>query len=127
MAIIKNSHFIAIVIPFLLISTSGSEIPGRISGVMDCFNALYRIRSCSREISEYFAKGSLDLTPSCCGAISVVTRECLLLPDMLTALGYTSDQAYVLRGYCDADRRYESTGGLSPEASPAPTPAYKHK
>ncbi|KAL8047304.1 hypothetical protein ABFX02_08G231800 [Erythranthe guttata] len=70
------------------------------SGPLDCLTALYKIKSCTKEILEYFATGAIDISPPCCEAISVITHKCW--PSFLGTLGFSQDQTYILRGYCDA-------------------------
>ncbi|KAL7144134.1 hypothetical protein ABFS83_08G238300 [Erythranthe nasuta] len=65
-----------------------------------CLTALYKIKSCTKEILEYFATGAIDISPPCCEAISVITHKCW--PSFLGTLGFSQDQTYILRGYCDA-------------------------
>ncbi|KAL2240171.1 egg cell-secreted protein 1.4-like [Sesamum indicum] len=67
---------------------------------LDCLTALYKIRSCSNEIIAYFSNGTIDITPPCCQAITLITHSCW--PAVLSILGYSPDQASILRGYCDA-------------------------
>ncbi|KAK4417357.1 Egg cell-secreted protein 1.4 [Sesamum alatum] len=77
-----------------------NPIPELEGQALDCLTALYKIRSCSNEIIAYFANGTIDITPPCCQAITLITHSCW--PAVLSALGYTPDQANILRGYCDA-------------------------
>ncbi|KAL0378396.1 UNVERIFIED_CONTAM: hypothetical protein Sradi_3145100 [Sesamum radiatum] len=67
---------------------------------LDCLTALYKIRSCYNEIIAYFANGTIDITLPCCQAITLITHSCW--PAVLSARGYSADQASILRGYCDA-------------------------
>ncbi|CAA0839206.1 Egg cell-secreted protein 1.4 [Striga hermonthica] len=106
--------------------TRSPEIEGE---TPDCFAALYKIKSCSNEILNYFATGSIDITRPCCEAITIITHNCW--PTVLGMLGYGPDQIYALRGYCDAvaheERGFEPTSSpfgighvLSPYAQPSP-------
>ncbi|KAH6833759.1 hypothetical protein C2S53_009768 [Perilla frutescens var. hirtella] len=81
---------------------------------LDCWTALYKIRSCSNEIVAYFAVGSIDITPPCCEAIALITHHCW--PAVLGVLGYGPNQTDVLRGYCDATA--SSAVGFGPAPSP---------
>ncbi|KAG8383420.1 hypothetical protein BUALT_Bualt04G0010900 [Buddleja alternifolia] len=83
-------------------------------GALDCWTALYKIRSCSNEIIAYFANGAIDITPPCCEAITLITHQCW--PAVLSTLGYSPDQANILRGYCDASVSYAFSFG--PISSP---------
>ncbi|KAL6576076.1 hypothetical protein OROHE_000547 [Orobanche hederae] len=86
---------------------------------LDCFSALYKIRSCSNEIVDYFSKGSIDISRACCEAITLITHHCW--PAVLDTLGYGTDQISILRGYCDA---VAPDGGiLGPVASPYGQPS----
>ncbi|KAL9156134.1 hypothetical protein ABFS82_09G053000 [Erythranthe guttata] len=106
------------------------------SGPLDCLTALYKIKSCTKEILEYFATGAIDISPPCCEAISVITHKCW--PSFLGTLGFSQDQTYILRGYCDAIAAAAyttmsgsipspvvgpSTGPLEPVSSPVGQPA----
>ncbi|GFY91172.1 cinnamyl alcohol dehydrogenase 9 [Actinidia rufa] len=83
-------------------------------GLVECWNALKEIKSCSNEIVLYFMNGSADIGPACCQAVGLVTHHCW--PAMLTTLGFTPEECNMLRGYCDA----ASSSGPAP--SPAATP-----
>lgn len=88
---------------------TSSELTSRLEpngSVLDCWNALTEIKSCSNEIAIFFKNGTTDIGPECCQAIIVITRNCW--PTILTALGFTADETYVLRGYCDAS--FSSSG-----------------
>ncbi|PIN26895.1 hypothetical protein CDL12_00344 [Handroanthus impetiginosus] len=76
------------------------RIPDLEIHAMDCWTALYKIRSCSNETVAYFSNGAIDITPSCCQAITVITHNCWAA--VLSVLGYGLDQANITRGYCDA-------------------------
>ncbi|KAK4394398.1 Egg cell-secreted protein 1.4 [Sesamum angolense] len=91
------SSFQARELPFPPDHNSTPELQGP---ALDCLIALYKIRSCSNEIIAYFANGTIDITPPCCQAITLITHSCW--PAVLSALGYSPDQASILRGYCDA-------------------------
>ncbi|KAL1536656.1 egg cell-secreted protein 1.2-like [Salvia divinorum] len=99
---------IILIIPHL----ESREYPGpqlEESTGLDCWTALYKIRSCSNEIVAYFASGAIDITPPCCEAIALITHQCW--PAVLGVLGYGQDQADVLRGYCDAIDSYTAVSG----------------
>lgn len=78
---------------------------------LDCWTALYKIRSCSNEIVAYFVDGSIDIDPPCCESIALITHHCW--PAVLGVLGYGPDQTDILRGYCDA---------VASSVGPAPGP-----
>ncbi|KDP35306.1 hypothetical protein JCGZ_09465 [Jatropha curcas] len=81
------------------------------SSLVDCWNALIEIKSCSNEIILFFLNGKTDIGPECCRSIGIITHNCW--PAMLTSLGFTAEEGNVLRGYCDA----------SSFTAPAPAPA----
>nr|XP_043638071.1 egg cell-secreted protein 1.2-like [Erigeron canadensis] len=77
-------------------------------GLIDCWNALLELKSCTNEIILFFLNGDSYLTMDCCRAIRMITFGCW--PSMLTSLGFTSEEADILRGYC---------GGASPMPQPS--------
>ncbi|KAF8046609.1 hypothetical protein N665_3588s0001 [Sinapis alba] len=81
-------------------------------GLMECWNALYELKSCTNEIVLFFLNGETKLGVSCCEAVDVITTNCW--PAMLTSLGFTSEEANVLRGFCHDP----NSNGSSPAASP---------
>ncbi|KAG2240134.1 hypothetical protein HID58_039956 [Brassica napus] len=81
-------------------------------GLMECWNALYELKSCTNEIVLFFLNGETKLGVSCCEAVEVITTSCW--PAMLTSLGFTSEEANVLRGFCHDP----NSSGYSPAASP---------
>ncbi|GMP25460.1 hypothetical protein CsSME_00002318 [Camellia sinensis var. sinensis] len=91
-------------------------------GVVDCWNALTEIKSCSNEIVVYFVNGTTDIGPPCCKAISMITHHCWA--SMLTALGFTPDETNILQGYCDASSSSpsSSTSSSAPAATPSVQP-----
>lgn len=78
--------------------------------VVDCWSSLLELKSCSNEIVLFFMNGEAHIGPECCHAIYVITRNCW--PAMLTSLGFTVEEANILRGYCDAAAA--STPALAP-------------
>ncbi|KAI3451043.1 hypothetical protein Pfo_007708 [Paulownia fortunei] len=103
---------------FNLTGPGGPEVEGK---ALDCWTALNKIRSCSNEIVAYFANGTIDITPPCCEAITLITHSCW--PAVLSALGYTLDQTYILRGYCDAIAPFAKGFGPVPSPLGQPLPA----
>ncbi|KAL3527928.1 hypothetical protein ACH5RR_012584 [Cinchona calisaya] len=105
-------------------SATWDQMPRKLSGdpsanngsVLDCLNALTEIKSCTNEIVVFFANGKTDIGPECCKSITVITHNCW--PTILTALGFTADETYVLRGYCDA-----TSSSLSASSGPAQGPS----
>ncbi|XP_062203418.1 egg cell-secreted protein 1.2-like [Phragmites australis] len=88
-------------------------------GFMECWDALVELRSCTNEIVLFFVNGESYIGPECCLAIRGATRHCW--PAMLASVGFTAQEADVLRGFCDA----EAGAGAQapPPAVPAPAPA----
>ncbi|EEF32304.1 conserved hypothetical protein [Ricinus communis] len=95
----------------LLLETSSSSG----GGLVDCWNALMEIKSCSNEIILFFLNGQTDITigADCCSAISIIAHNCW--PSMLTSLGFTVEEVNILNGYC-AD-----SAAPSPLAAASPT------
>ncbi|KAF5745172.1 egg cell-secreted protein 1.4 [Tripterygium wilfordii] len=81
-------------------------------GLVECWNALMEMKSCSNEIVLFFLNGETDIGPECCRAIDIVTKNCW--PAMLTSLGFTAEEGNILRGYCDAS---SSAPALAPTAT----------
>ncbi|XP_076901368.1 egg cell-secreted protein 1.5-like [Bidens hawaiensis] len=67
-------------------------------GLVDCWNALLELNSCTNEIVLFFVNGETYLSIDCCRAIRTITYGCW--PSMLTSLGFTSEEGDVLQGYC---------------------------
>ncbi|WOL07960.1 hypothetical protein Cni_G16710 [Canna indica] len=70
-------------------------------GIIDCWNALMDLRSCTNEIVLFFLNGESYLGLDCCRAIRVITHHCWT--SMLSTLGFTTQESDILRGYCDAE------------------------
>lgn len=87
-------------------------------GLVECFNALWELKSCTNEIASYFLTGQASIGPECCLAIGVITRNCWPANAMLTSLGYTAEEGDILRGYCDAE-----PSSLVPGIAPSPVAA----
>ncbi|KAK9134438.1 hypothetical protein Syun_013768 [Stephania yunnanensis] len=88
----------------------GGEAEG---GLVNCWNSLVELRSCTNEILLFFLNGESYLGLDCCRAIRVITHHCW--PSMLTSLGFTAEEGDILRGYCDA-----SPSAPLPPAVPSP-------
>ncbi|XP_026409840.1 egg cell-secreted protein 1.2-like [Papaver somniferum] len=80
------------------------------AGMVECWDALYELRSCTNEIILFFMDGEMYLGIECCRAIRIITRECW--PSMLTSVGFTAEEGDILRGYCDASH------STAPRSSP---------
>ncbi|KAL6641830.1 hypothetical protein ACP70R_020011 [Stipagrostis hirtigluma subsp. patula] len=88
-------------------------------GLMECLGALAELRACTSEILIFFVNGESYIGPECCRAIRGATRHCW--PAMLATVGFTSEEADVLRGFCEA----EAGGGGQSPAPPTPAPGTK--
>ncbi|KAG9444230.1 hypothetical protein H6P81_015570 [Aristolochia fimbriata] len=85
--------------------------------MMPCWNSLMELRSCTGEVILFFLNGETYLGPSCCRAIHVIEHHCW--PSMLASVGFTPEEADVLRGYCDASEATPPPP-LAPALSPVP-------
>ncbi|XP_078427646.1 egg cell-secreted protein 1.2-like [Wolffia australiana] len=88
-------------------------------GMVDCWGALYELRSCTNEVVLFFLNGESYIGHDCCRAIRIITHQCW--PNMLSSIGFTAEEGDVLRDYCDV----EATGPPAPVSLP-PTPAPGH-
>ncbi|GAY62536.1 hypothetical protein WN943_006987 [Citrus x changshan-huyou] len=79
-------------------------------GLMECWNTLIELKSCSKKIVIFFLNSHADIGPDHCRAIDIFTRNCW--PAMLTSLGFIVEEGNILRGYCDASSS-PSPGGLA--------------
>lgn len=129
MALIKNV-FLLVALSWLITNASASrELPMSMKpaeldlvarletsgGLVECWNALVELKSCTNEIILFFLNGQADIGPDCCGAIDIITRNCW--PTMLTSLGFTAEEGNILRGYCDA---YTPSPAAPPPAAESP-------
>ncbi|XP_010450995.1 PREDICTED: egg cell-secreted protein 1.4-like [Camelina sativa] len=119
----SNTTFLISIVTLLLLLLLNTTVFGRYltaestniaarlqsGGLMECWNALYELKSCTNEIVLFFLNGETKLGVSCCEAVDVITTNCW--PAMLTSLGFTPEEANVLRGFCQ-----------NPNSSPAPSP-----
>ncbi|KAK4430650.1 Egg cell-secreted protein 1.1 [Sesamum alatum] len=65
-----------------------------------CWESLFQLQSCTAEVVLFFLNGETYLGAGCCRAIWIIQHHCW--PQMLGSLGYTPQEAHILRGYCDA-------------------------
>ncbi|XP_052139766.1 egg cell-secreted protein 1.2-like [Oryza glaberrima] len=87
-------------------------------GLVECWSAVAELRSCTDEIVLFFLNGeTTQLGAGCCRAVRAATRDCW--PAMLAAVGFTAEEADVLRGLCDA----EAAATAADSTSPAPSAA----
>ncbi|CAH8273822.1 unnamed protein product [Arabidopsis lyrata] len=113
---------VTLLILFLNTTVSGRDLPAESStniaarlqsgGLMECWNVLYELKSCTNEIVLFFLNGETKLGVSCCEAVDIITTNCW--PAMLTSLGFTPEEANVLRGFCQNPN--------SDDSSPSPSP-----
>ncbi|KAK8499784.1 hypothetical protein V6N13_038853 [Hibiscus sabdariffa] len=100
------------------LSSSAHTLASRLDdnrGLAECWDALNELKACTDEIVVFFVHGQTDIDSDCCRAIEVITRNCWSA--MLTSLGFTSEEGYILRGYCDA------SPAAADVAAPTPAPA----
>jgi Prolamin-like len=91
-------------------------------GLVDCWNALTELKSCTSEIVLFFLNGESYLTVDCCHAIRTITFHCW--PSMLSTVGFTAEEVDILRGYCDAEvGSGVPVSGAPPAQNPAAAPA----
>ncbi|KAL9665315.1 hypothetical protein QQ045_020732 [Rhodiola kirilowii] len=71
-----------------------------------CWDSLFTLQSCTGEVILFFLSGETTyLGKSCCQAIRIIEHDCW--PSMLTSLGYTDEEGFVLRGYCNGVLRVD--------------------
>ncbi|XP_050207158.1 egg cell-secreted protein 1.4-like [Mercurialis annua] len=119
--------FLLLCLTFVIASTSAiRDIPIKITSgsgnLVDCWNAVMEIKSCSNEIILFFVNGptnNINIGAECCRAIGIITRNCW--PAMLTSLGFTAEETDILRGYCDNSD--SDSAAAPPLAATSPTPS----
>lgn len=92
------------------------------NGLVQCWDSLIELRSCTGEIILFFVNGETYLGPSCCRAIGVIQHQCWAADAMLSALGFTAEEGDVLRGYCDATKEQTHAPVSAPQVAPGPAP-----
>ncbi|XP_078160149.1 egg cell-secreted protein 1.4-like [Carex rostrata] len=102
----------------------GSNLEARLqsNGLVQCWDSLIELRSCTGEIILFFVNGETYLGPSCCRAIGVIQHQCWAADAMLSALGLTAEEGDVLRGYCDASEEQNYAPVSAPQIAPGPAP-----
>ncbi|RZC90982.1 hypothetical protein C5167_028815 [Papaver somniferum] len=141
MALINSKLVLLLAISALMVFVAAREVPAVIhypghnlaarinaddsAGMVECWNALYELRSCTNEIILFFMDGEMYLGLECCRAIRIITRECW--PSMLTTVGFTAEEGDILRGHCDAPHseapRSSPVTMLPPVDAPAQSPS----
>lgn len=100
------------------------DIAVRLQGEGDtgeCWNALLELKSCSNEIVLFLLNGESYLGMDCCRAIRTITHGCW--PSMLSSIGFSSEEADILRDYCGSKAPPQPTAMMkSMVSSPAETP-----
>ncbi|MED6108429.1 hypothetical protein PIB30_023836 [Stylosanthes scabra] len=86
--------------------------------VVNCWDSLLELKSCTNEIVLFFLNGESHLGQDCCHAIYVLTRNCW--PALLTSLGFTVEETDILRGYCDAAANNSTDHDSAPAFAPLP-------
>ena len=89
-------------------------------GFAECWDSLTRLGSCTSEIVIFFVNGESYIGHECCVAVRGATRHCW--PAMLASVGFTAEEADVLRGFCDAEEAAAKDKG-PPPSHPGPVPA----
>jgi hypothetical protein len=84
---------------------------------MECWDALVQLGSCTSEIVLFLVNGESYIGPECCRAIRGATRHCW--PAMLASVGFSAEEADVLRGFCEGEAAAQQHG----DGSDAPPPA----
>ncbi|KAK8958260.1 Egg cell-secreted protein 1.1 [Platanthera guangdongensis] len=112
----------------LLVAAAGAEAARpelaarlRAEATIQCWEALMELRSCTGEVVLFFLNGETYLGPSCCRAIQVIQKQCWAADAMLIALGFTAQEGFVLRGFCDAAAEQTAPAALPPPRSPPST------
>ncbi|XP_021895510.1 egg cell-secreted protein 1.2-like [Carica papaya] len=100
---------LAMTFTYLLVAVMAEES----GGVVECWEALMELKSCTNEILVFFLNGQASLGPDCCRAIHIISQNCW--PSMLTSLGFTSDEANILATYCSSS---SSSSSSAPAAAP---------
>ncbi|XP_058782400.1 egg cell-secreted protein 1.1-like [Vicia villosa] len=111
----KTPFLIALVITSLVASTSvveSRELSNPNSNMMslearlrvngeppNCWESLLKLQACSGEIITFFLNGETKLGHGCCNAIKVIGHDCW--PNVISSLGFTNEESYILDGYCD--------------------------
>ncbi|CAA0368824.1 unnamed protein product [Arabidopsis thaliana] len=120
----SNTSFLFVTVTLLLVLNVSSRalppvadstnIAARLTGggLMQCWDALYELKSCTNEIVLFFLNGETKLGYGCCNAVDVITTDCW--PAMLTSLGFTLEETNVLRGFCQSPNSGGSSAALSP-------------
>ena len=65
-----------------------------------CWESMFHLQSCTTEVVMFFLNGETYLGLGCCKAIRIIQHDCW--PEMMSSLGYSTQQGDILRGYCDA-------------------------
>lgn len=85
---------------------------------VSCWESLFKLQSCSRELFMFFYNGQTYLGSDCCHSILIIVQDCW--PAMLGSLGFTAEEGNILAGYCDAEENNLSPKPSSPPHAPGP-------
>lgn len=80
-----------------------------------CWESLYELQSCTGEVIIFFVNGETRLGRGCCSAIRKIELECW--PQLLGALGFTTQETNILRRYCDDAA--DTSGSVVPPPPPS--------
>lgn len=90
-------------LPFAFSNVAAAEDGEEEGGsLVDCWGAVDEVRSqCAEEAAVFFLDGEAYLGRACCLAVRAVARRCgWPLYALGAAVGFTADEAGVLRGFC---------------------------
>ncbi|KAL5219721.1 hypothetical protein ABZP36_024434 [Zizania latifolia] len=86
---------------FSVVAMAGGGGSGSAGGgwIMECWSTVTELWSCTNEIMLFFLNSESYLGLECCVAICTITRHCCHA--MLAFVGFTTQEADILRGFCD--------------------------
>ncbi|KAK3226684.1 hypothetical protein Dsin_006546 [Dipteronia sinensis] len=77
----------------------------------NCWDALVQLQTCTGEIILFFLNGETYLGHGCCRAISTISQQCW--PNLISTLGFTTEEGDMLEGYCEFPPLMSSIEGNS--------------
>ena len=66
--------------------------------LVNCWNALLELKSCSNEIVSFFINRESDLDPCCCRVIATTRHTCW--PIIMVSFGFTPTHGVILQSHC---------------------------
>ncbi|KAM5563096.1 egg cell-secreted protein 1.3 [Rosa sericea] len=78
----------------------------------NCWDSFIQLQACSSQVLLFFLNGETYLGHGCCMAIRTIERQCW--PALLGSLGFSAEEADILKGFCDQ--------AIQLEISPPPPP-----